>query len=118
MRRGWPWNALSAGWPLRWAMADVPRLLAHATSAFIDRTPIDWSALLSRVRTSHDRELFENLHALSIVRARAHAASDATDSSRASAAAWIVVVLGSVQTVLLLAPVARALLMGASIGDR
>jgi hypothetical protein len=99
-------------------MADVPRLLAHATGAFIDRTPIDWSALLSRVRTSPDRALFENLHALSAVRAKARAASGATESSRASAAAWVVVALGSIETVLLLVPVGQALLMGASIGDR
>lgn len=100
-------------------MADRPRLLERATGAFVDRTPIDWSALLSRVRTSPDRALFENLYALSTVRGKARAgASGAPGLSRASAAAWIVVALGSVETVLLLVPLARALLMGASIGDR
>src|SRR5260221_10175801 len=116
MRRGWPWNARSAGWPRRCAMADRGRLLAHATGAFIDRTPIDWPALLSRVRRSPDRALFENLHALSTVRARARAASTPIESSRASAAAWAVVALGSVETVLLLVPVARTLLGGSAIG--
>src|SRR5258708_18120491 len=108
MRHGWPWSAPSADWPLRWAMADRPRLLAHATSAFIDRTPIDWSALLSRVRTSPDRALFENLHALSDVRAKARSAPGAVEASPASAAAWTVVVLGSVETAVLPPPVALA----------
>jgi hypothetical protein len=99
-------------------MADRARLLAHATGAFIDRTPIDWPALLSRVRQSPDRVLFENLYAVSTVRARARAASAPIESSRASAAAWAVVALGSVETVLLLAAVARAFSMGASIGIR
>src|SRR5882757_4084735 len=115
MRRGWLWNARSAGWRCRCAMAERARLLAHATGAFIDRTPIDWPALLSRVRRSPDRALFENLYALSTVRARARAVSAPIESSRAAAAAWVVVALGSVEIVLLLVPVARALLMGATI---
>jgi hypothetical protein len=98
-------------------MADPPRLLADATAAFIDRTPIDWSALLSRVRTSPDRALFENLHALSTVRGRAAAASDATES-RAASAAWMVVALGSVETAFLFALLAGALITGESIRDR
>jgi hypothetical protein len=99
-------------------MADVPRLLAHATSAFIDRTPIDWSALLLRVRRSPDRALFENLHALATVRTTAREAPEPTESSRASAAAWIVVALGSAEAALLLVLVAIALMMGESIGER
>src|SRR3954471_372274 len=105
MPRGWRWSAPSAGWRRRCGMADRPRLLADATGAFIDRTPIDWSALLSRVQRSPDRALFESLYALSTVRATARAASAPIESARVSAAAWIVVALGSVETLLLLVPV-------------
>jgi hypothetical protein len=98
-------------------MPDAPRLLADAAAAFIDRAPIDWSALLSRVRASPDRALFENLHTLSTVRGKARAAPAATES-RASAAAWVVVALGSVETVFLLTLLASALLKGESVGGR
>jgi hypothetical protein len=98
-------------------MADAPRLLAEATAAFIDRTPIDWSALLSRVRRSPDRALFENLYALSAVRGKARAAAGAAES-RASAAAWLVLAFSSVETALLLVLLASALITGESIGDR
>src|SRR6267378_2747129 len=56
-------------------MADAPRLLEHATAAFVDRATIDWPALLSRVHTSPDRALFENLYALAAVRSAARKAT-------------------------------------------
>src|SRR3977135_580395 len=121
MRHGWPSHAQSAGWPPRGGRAGyhaLHTLLAHATGAFIDRTPIDWSALLSRVRTSPDRALFENLYALSAMRGKARAAAAGATESHASAAAWVVVAIGSVETVLLLGLLASALIMGESIGDR
>lgn len=96
-------------------MPDPPRLLAEATAAFVDRTPIDWSALLSRVRTSPDRALFENLYALSAVRRQSHAAPG---EGRASAAAWAVVGLSSAETAILLVLVAGALVGGESVADR
>jgi hypothetical protein len=98
-------------------MPEPPRLLADAAAAFIDRTPIDWAALLSRVQASPDRAFFENLHTLSTVRAKARAAPAAPES-RASAAAWAVVALGSVETLFLLVLLANALLMGESVGGR
>src|SRR5947207_4962879 len=115
MPHGWLWNARSAGWRPRCAMPDVPRLLADATAAFIDRTPIDWSTLLSRVRTSPDRALFENLCALSAVREKARPAGSGTTESRASRAAWVVVAFSSADTALLLALLASALIVGESI---
>jgi hypothetical protein len=99
-------------------MPDAPRLLADATAAFIDRTPIDWSTLLSRVRTSPDRVLFENLYALSAVRERARAAGSGATESRASRAAWAIVAFSSAETALFLALLASALIAGESIGDR
>jgi len=100
-------------------MADAPRLLEHATAAFVDRATIDWPALLSRVHTSPDRALFENLYALAAVRNAARKATlGAVTPSRASFVAWTVVTLASIETASLLALLAAAFASGESIGNR
>src|SRR5258706_1326838 len=100
-------------------MADAARLLEHATAAFVDRATIDWPALLSRVRASPDRALFENLFALAAVRDAARKATlGAVAPSRASFAAWVVVTLASIETAALLALLAAALASGESIDNR
>jgi hypothetical protein len=100
-------------------MADTSRLLAHATEAFVDRTPVDWTELLSRVRSSPERPLFESLRTLAALRnGHRSTALAPTASSRASFAAWLVVAFASVETICILGLLVLAAANGASIGDR
>jgi hypothetical protein len=68
MPREWRFAARLTGWPPAWASADAPRLRADIAHAFVDRTPIDWAALLTRVRDAGDRASVEELRRLDRVR--------------------------------------------------
>jgi len=99
-------------------MADAARLLADATAAFVDRAPIDWPALLSSVRASPDRRLFENLHVLAAVRDASSSLEARPARPSASFAAWIIVGVAAVQTIGCLTIAALALSSGESLANR
>src|SRR5690242_15312954 len=61
MPREWRFGARSAGSPPRCASPDSARLPNEVADAFVDRAAIDWPALLTRVESSTNRALFENL---------------------------------------------------------
>jgi hypothetical protein len=81
-------------------MVDRRRLVARATRAFVDRTPIDWSALLSHAGRSPDRALFESLRALAAVRASTRGEPARAPGRMALIAARLVVGLASVELAL------------------
>ena len=109
----------SDGSPRRCARADSPRLFARATTAFIDRAPVDWASLLSRVRASPDRDLFHNLSGLAVLRQAISSAHPSSEPSRrARAAAWTVVALASAQTALALVLATIGAASGASVHGR
>jgi hypothetical protein len=78
--------------------------------AFVDRTPIDWTALLSRVQTSRDRVLFENLHRLDLMRRATPQAASGT--RRHFLATRLVLAVAALQTVCCLLAVGIALVTG------
>lgn len=100
-------------------MADGPRLLSHATAAFVDRASIDWGALLSRAGASRDRAVFENLHRLAALR---HAARPAGSLPRVRHPAFpiarLLFIVATLQSIGSLALVGAALAAGESVGHR
>src|SRR5262245_40873446 len=98
MPHEWPFIAPFAAWRRRCARSDGAPLGQDATEAFLDRAPIDWSALLSRVAHPHDRALVENLRALDRVRAAASPVADVGEWSGAAALlARVVIALAILQ---------------------
>src|SRR5207248_9064511 len=73
MRREWRFGGRSAASPSTCATADPGRIPPTVADAFVDRAPIDWTALLRRVRSSADRSLFESLRLLDQFRSPAAA---------------------------------------------
>jgi hypothetical protein len=73
MPHAWRFSAPLTAWRRRCARPDAPRVARRATEAFVDRTPIDWTALLRRAG-AQDRAHVENLRILDTVRAASRAA--------------------------------------------
>jgi hypothetical protein len=100
-------------------VAEATRLLTDATEAFVNRAPVDWAALLSRVGASPQRALFENLRTVAALRDAARSARQAPAvDHRFSLAAWLVVALASLETATIFLLLAIALGTGASIAHR
>src|SRR5262245_47563717 len=119
MRRGWRSSAPCAGWRSRWPMTDPPRLRADATAAFVDRAPIDWPALLSRVRTPRERAFFENLRLVAAVReANRRETVRRAPSPAARTAAWSLVAVAAVQFAGSLAVLLLAVASGVPVAGR
>jgi Protein kinase domain len=125
MPQGWRFIARFVGWPTRCATdtdrAGGDRLLADAASAFIDRAPIDWTALLNRARSADERAIVENLRALA--RARGPARRNPTQARTRrfeplvlAVAVRIVIALAVLQTGGSLILVAMGALGGVPIG--
>jgi hypothetical protein len=98
-------------------MADEPRTIERATEAFVDRAPIDWTALLSRIDDAADRTFVQRLHALHALRERnGH-------SSRSPAAQWrfgasVVIIASAVQLALMVAVLMVSGGLGPSVAIR
>ena len=107
MPREWRFGAPSAAWPDKCAGPETSPLLADVTAAFVDRSPIDWGALLSRVAASPERPLFENLRRLDRIRAPS-LQPVAGPSPRAALVVKAVLVLAALQTACSLAVVGAA----------
>lgn len=102
MRLEWPFSARWRGWRKKCSGRDRPRLLDRLTGSFVDRTAIDWSALLTRVVPAADRAFVENLRQIDQLRSSVR--SRATpDTGEPPAIAWLVAVLAIVHTVVSLA---------------
>ena len=76
MPREWRFAGLLAALRNACARADGSRVPAEIADAFVDRAPIDWGALLTRVRTPGDRALIENLRRLDLIRNARPSAAD------------------------------------------
>jgi protein kinase-like protein len=94
------------------------RLLDDATAAVVDRAPIDWAALLSRAARSPDRALFEGLRGVAAVRDAGRATRADRSAARTAAAAWLIVAVASIETLLALTLVAMAAIAGESLANR
>jgi hypothetical protein len=68
MRLESPCSARSTAWPISCGMSENTRRLADVTRAFVDRTAIDWGALLHRTSDEVERDLTRNLHLLNRIR--------------------------------------------------
>jgi hypothetical protein len=90
-------------------MSDSVRLLSRVTQAFVDRTPIDWTAVLSRAKAASDRAFFENLCLLDSIR---RPTTLPRDGNRGSGLACAVVALAALQTACGLIVIAIALRSG------
>src|SRR5437879_6354071 len=99
MPQEWPFGVRSLVWPKRCATTEASLLPADVADAFVDRTPIDWAALLTRARTPSDRGVLESLRWLDLIRRPARpAASQLATHSRRSIIARLVIFLAAVQT--------------------
>jgi hypothetical protein len=78
-------------------------LLAAATDAFVDRTPIDWRALRARTRDPHDRALVDTLHTLDLLRQGTAPAVRAPDAPRRARLVRLLIALTALQTIVSLA---------------
>src|SRR5438067_744239 len=119
MPREWPLGVRWDAWRNRCATADARRLPAEVTAAFVDRTPIDWTSLLTRASAARDRVFFENLRFLDRLRAGASAERAAPEPSLSRLAiVRVVLTLAGVQTACSLAAVGLAVLTGRAIVQR
>jgi hypothetical protein len=111
MPREWRFIAPSAAWRRRWATADPSRLLADAARAFVDRAPIDWTALRARLSHPRDRAIVEHLQELDLVR-HASAPPGGGGWTRAATLARLIVGLSALHILAALVAVAAALWAG------
>jgi serine/threonine-protein kinase len=90
-------------------MFDASRRLLELTRAFVDRTPVDWPAILARTRSQASHEIVANLWLLDRLR-RSHSASrepsDAVSISRLAIGLLAVVAAMQTASALLVAAVA------------
>jgi hypothetical protein len=85
-------------WRVRCANADAGRLRAAVADAFIDGTPIDWTALLTRADDT-DRVFFEDLRLLDRIRRQTAPHQAAAGSNRSTfVLARLVLAAGAIQT--------------------
>lgn len=99
-------------------MADPSRLWTPAAEAFVDRAPIDWATLLSRVGASADRHLFENLYLLDGLRRSTPPRQMSRRRRPLTLAAGLLVGFAAAQIVCALAVAAMALAHGEVIEGR
>jgi hypothetical protein len=91
-------------------MSEDTRRLADVTRAFVDRTAIDWGALLHRTSDEVERDLTRNLHLLDRIRGSRPPAWRASDGSVLSRIAVdAITALAAVQTI------AGLLMLGAAV---
>jgi hypothetical protein len=113
MPQEWRFAGLLAALRNACARADGSRVPAEIADAFVDRAPIDWGALLTRVRTPGDRALIENLRRLDLIRiARPSAADPATRRGRTFLTVRAVLVLALAQTAWVLCAIGYELVIG------
>src|SRR5260370_41652508 len=112
MPREWPFAGPLAAWRTTCANAEPARVRVDAADAFVDRTPIDWTTLLTRVR-GRDLMFVENLRLLDLLRRRAPPVGPASHvQSRSSLPTCLVLAIASLQTVCGLSAVGIALAGG------
>jgi hypothetical protein len=105
-----------SGWRRSCATADAPRLRADVGGAFVDRLPIDWAALLMRVRDPRARAVLEDLHDLDRLRGRSNVpGSDAGTAHRRLLFLRCLVAVAALQTAFGLFAAGAALVTGRSL---
>ena len=81
-------------------MSDASRRLFELTRAFVDRTPIDWTAILARTSSHADREIMANLWLLDRLR---HSRSASPPPHHTVSASWLTIralaTLAAMQTI-------------------
>jgi hypothetical protein len=98
MPPAWRFTALSAAWRRRCATPD-DRGVTAAMDAFVDRAPIDWTALKSRLRASDDRTLVDALQAIDRVRGAARRAARAREAPPRRPAVALLIAVGALLTI-------------------
>lgn len=100
-------------------MAEEPRLLKLVTEAFVDRVPIDWTAVRSRARRSSDHALVETLSLLDALRTAARSAQRRRHTaSRTVLPACLVIALAVLQILCSVFIMAIAFVNGATVTSR
>src|SRR5688572_23627048 len=118
MRPEWLFTALSDAWRGRCAKTDARRLVTDVTSAVVDRRPIDWDAVLARVRTPGDRTLLDNLRFIDGASRAVPALPRPAASPHTPAIVRPLIALAAVQTAACLAAVALAFANGDGSSER
>src|SRR4051812_48471010 len=109
MPHGWRFAARSTVSPSACASTDPSGGLgASITGAFVDRTPIDWTALLKRARDPDERASLEALWRLDDLRGGSRPASAAPEPFPRAAVLRILLAVGILQTTCGLANAAAA----------
>jgi hypothetical protein len=116
MPHGWRLPARSAVSPR--ACATDPAIPAAIAGAFVDRTPIDWAALLARVTDPRERASLEALRRLDGLRGPRSPAPLAPGRDLGVFLLRLLVALAALQTVWALARAAALVWSGGSIGPR
>jgi len=99
MLREWRFGVRSAASPNECATTEAPRVPAEVTSAFVDRAPIDWDALVLRAPGPAGRSTLDILRYLESIRSPVAADPAATDiPSWATLIARTACALAAVQT--------------------
>jgi hypothetical protein len=112
MLQEWRFVARLAAWRNSCASAEPP-LRIDVADAFVDRTPIAWSALLTRAQSRRERALIETLCLLDRLRLRASSTATLSAAHRRSFLMMrLVLAIASAQTMCGFAVLAVALMNG------
>jgi tRNA A-37 threonylcarbamoyl transferase component Bud32 len=112
----WRSPARSAVSPRACAIESSPAIPPAIAGAFVDRTPIDWAALLDRVRDPRDRASLEALRRLDGLRGQRRPAALPPGRDLRIFLLRLLVALAALQTTCGLARAAAAIWSGSSIG--
>jgi hypothetical protein len=114
MPHGWRLPARSTVWPR--ACATDPAIPSAVAGAVVDRTAIDWDALLARVRDPRDRAPLEALRRLDSLRGPQSPAGVPPGRDLRIFLLRLLVALAALQTIWAMARAAAAIWSGGSIG--
>jgi protein kinase-like protein len=116
MPHEWRLPARSAVSPRAWATDSSPEIPSAIAGAFADRTPIDWTSLLERIRHPRARASLHALRRLDELRGRPRGGVSPPVRDPGSVVLGLLVVLGACQTACGLARAAATILSGDAIG--
>jgi hypothetical protein len=118
MPRGWPFTVRSPAWRGRWARTEPDGLVREAACAFVDRTSIEWSVLLRRLRSRGDQRLIRNLRTIALIRERSRQSTAAPDlHGPITIAVWTLIVLALAHVAAASIVAAAAALQGRAVGQ-
>jgi tRNA A-37 threonylcarbamoyl transferase component Bud32 len=116
MPHGWRLLARSAVSPRACATDASSAIPSGIAGAFVDRTPIDWAALLERIHDPRGRAALEGLRRLDNLRGQPRHATVPLGGDLRIVVLRLLVVIGAVQTASGLARAALTIVGGGSIG--